>query len=130
MRKDKRRSLRRPIRYTAWVLDGPGASQGCVLSDISDTGARIDINDPKNVPDRFLLWLSANGSARRTCRVVWRKPRQIGVIFEPRLIDSDRTSLVPTLAADGDAQAAPTDASNSGVAAHATATEYNRIVPA
>jgi hypothetical protein len=79
------------------------------LSDISDTGARIEIDNPKKVPDRFLLWLSANGSARRTCRVVWRKPRQIGVSFELHLADADRASLVPKFTADGDAEAIASD---------------------
>lgn len=106
MRKDKRKSRRRPIRYTAWLMVAPGELQGCLLSDISDTGARIDIDDPKTVPERFLLWLSVNGSAQRTCRVVWRKPHQIGVRFELRLADADRASLLPKLNADIDAAAA------------------------
>ncbi len=84
MLKDKRKSLRRPMRYTAWVALAPDQLHGCVLSDISETGARIDIDDSKTIPDQFMLLLSSNGAARRKCRVVWRKPRQIGVKFERR----------------------------------------------
>lgn len=106
MRNDKRKSPRRPIRYTAWVVSGPTESRGCTLSDISETGARIDIEDPAQVPDRFLLWLSANGSARRVCRVVWREKRQLGIIFEPRHVDGDRAPLAPQLdVSDNDAPA-------------------------
>jgi hypothetical protein len=100
MIKDKRKSKRRPIRYSAWVALGPDQLHGCVLSDVSDTGARIDIDDTKAIPDQFLLLLSSNGSTRRKCKVVWRKPRQIGVTFELRLNDGEQASLVPKLDAD------------------------------
>lgn len=101
MRKDKRKSRRRPIRYTAWIVVAPGELRGGALSDISDTGARIDVDDAKQVPQRFLLWLSANGSARRLCQVVWRKPHQIGVKFEERVDEAESASLVPAPADAG-----------------------------
>ena len=100
MLKDKRTARRRPIRYTAWAVPEPGKLHGCVLSDISDSGARIDIENSKTLPDRFVLLLSSNGSARRTCRVVWRKPQQVGVKFERRLPVNEYATLVPTLDAD------------------------------
>ena len=85
MEKDKRKSRRRPLRYSAWIaLDG-GKLQGCALSDISDLGARLEVEDEKALPDRFRLMLSGRGSARRQCRVIWRKPTQIGVAFEKPL---------------------------------------------
>jgi hypothetical protein len=95
MVKDKRTAPRRPIRYTAWIALKVDILHGCVLSDVSDSGARIDIDDSASIPDKFMLLLSSNGSARRKCRVVWRKPRQLGVRFERRLIDGDRATLVP-----------------------------------
>ena len=103
MIKDKRKARRRPIRYTAWLVVGADQMQTCALSDISDTGARIDVEKATDLPDRFLFWLAANGSARRTCSVVWRKPTQIGVRFEQRLAEDDRASLVPRTMADHEA---------------------------
>ena len=100
MVKDKRKSTRRPFRYTAWVALEPDQLHGCVLSDISDSGARIDIDETKAIPDEFMLLLTSNGSARRKCRVVWRKPRQVGVSFERRLNGGDQASLVPKPDAD------------------------------
>ena len=107
MLKDKRKSLRRPVRYTAWLMLEADRLHGCVLSNVSDTGARIDVEDAKTIPDYFLLLLSGNGSAQRKCRVVWRKPRQVGVIFERRLADGAKTTLVPKRA---DTDAAKVDA--------------------
>jgi hypothetical protein len=95
MFKDLRRARRRPMRYTAWIGLKPGKLHGCVLHDISETGARIDVEDAKTVPDIFPLFLSNNGAARRMCTVVWRKPKQIGVTFTTRLAAADRAKLMP-----------------------------------
>ena len=103
MNTDNRKSKRRPLRYAAWLALAADDRQVCALSNISETGARIDVEDGNALPDHFVLWLAANGSARRTCRVVWRKPRQIGVTFEQRLGETDRATLVPRQAADREA---------------------------
>ena len=91
------------MRYTAWLALEADQLHGCALSDISDTGARIDVEDSKTVPDNFLLLLSGNGKAKRKCSVVWRKPRQIGVKFEHRLADAERATLAPKPDAGTDA---------------------------
>ena len=100
MNKDLRKTRRRPIRYSAWMALDSDKLHGCVLSDISDTGARIDVEDAGSLPDRFMLLLSRTGSARRSCRVVWRAPAQVGVAFERPLAAADRATLVPKLDAD------------------------------
>jgi hypothetical protein len=81
--------MRRPLRYAAWVAFDNEQTHGCTLSDVSDSGARLEVDDSSAVPDHFLLWLSGNGAARRKCRVVWRTPRQIGVAFEKRPLDAE-----------------------------------------
>ncbi|MGN6572728.1 MAG: PilZ domain-containing protein [Pseudolabrys sp.] len=95
MNQDQRKSPRRPMHYLARLELRPGKPVGCMLSDISDTGARIDVPYPDKVPDRFRLWLTQSGSARRTCQVVWRKTRQVGVKFERALSDTQRATLEP-----------------------------------
>jgi hypothetical protein len=100
---DKRKSPRRPMRYTAWLGLEANQLHGCVLSDISATGARVDVEDSKPIPDEFMLLLSSNGAAQRKCCVVWRKPRQIGVKFERRLAAAERATLVPKFDAGADA---------------------------
>ena len=93
--KDKRKSKRREVRYAARVQLESGRTAGCVMSDVSDTGARLQVPFPDKVPERFPLWLTVDGSARRTCRVVWRKSREIGVAFERRLPEQRQQALVP-----------------------------------
>jgi hypothetical protein len=94
MLRDQRKATRRSVRYTAWIVREGDELHGCALFDISDTGARIDVEDSDSVPERVALLLSGNGKARRACRVVWRRERQIGVRFEKRLAADDRAKLV------------------------------------
>jgi len=69
------------MRYTAWVAQKGKPLHGCVVADISESGARLNVEDPDSIPDEFMLVLARRGDAQRKCRVVWRKPRQIGVEF-------------------------------------------------
>ena len=107
MNSDKRKARRRPLRYTAWVALENEKLHGCVLSDISDHGARLDVDDAKALPDQFMLLLSGTGSARRRCRVVWRAPGQIGVAFERRLSDAAAVAPPSKPSAEAAAPAAP-----------------------
>ena len=104
---NKRKSKRRLIRYTAWLVLEGDHLHGCMLSDASDTGARLNVEDSKIIPDTFTLLLAGNGSAQRTCRVVWRKPQQVGVKFERRLAKGNRTTLEPVIEDDGNVRLEP-----------------------
>jgi hypothetical protein len=94
------------MRYSAWLALEGDVLHGCAISDISETGARIDVEDSDTLPDTFVLLLSGNGAARRKCRVVWRQPRQIGVTFGPRLAPDERAGLVPAMDTDTQLEAA------------------------
>jgi hypothetical protein len=76
---NKRNAIRRPVRCTAWIALKAKKLHGCVVSDISDSGARLNVENAALLPDEFLLFLSSRGTASRKCRVVWRKTKQIGV---------------------------------------------------
>lgn len=97
MVKDKRKAIRRPMRYTAWIVLGTGRLHGCALADVSDTGGRLDVENASKIPDTFTLWLSSNGSARRKCKIVWRTARQIGVAFERAVFDPEQVPLAPNI---------------------------------
>lgn len=69
------------MRYTAWIAQKGKPLHGCVVADISESGARLNVEDLETIADEFMLVLSRRGDAQRKCRVVWRKQRQIGVEF-------------------------------------------------
>lgn len=71
----------------------------CVVREISDTGARLDV-DQSNVPDTFLLIIELDG-LEAACEVIWRRGARIGVHFTapPRIGTPRRIQVVrPTLA--------------------------------
>jgi hypothetical protein len=82
MLKEKRKATRREMHYSAWIALEPDQLLGCAMSDVSETGARIDVEDAKIIPDHFTLFLSRAGTPKRKCSVVWRNGNQIGVEFE------------------------------------------------
>ena len=99
MTRDQRKFRRRQVRCTAWIGLPGGALHGCVLSDISESGARLDVEDSRKIPDRFPLFLTNKGAPQRNCRVIWRKPTSIGVDFERITRDTFRPAVAPALAA-------------------------------
>jgi hypothetical protein len=103
MIREKRSAKRQPLRYTAWVALTPEQRHGCVVSDVSESGARIDVQDSAALPDHFVLMLTSNGAAKRFCRVMWRKPNQVGVHFTRTLAEA----AVPAPKSEANAQAAP-----------------------
>jgi hypothetical protein len=98
MYNDKRKSHRHPIRYSAWIELPNGKLYGCALADISDHGARLELDSPEKIPDNFSLLLSNRGRPRRRCKIAWRKKHQIGVSFERPLAHPDRHKVVRKLA--------------------------------
>jgi hypothetical protein len=79
---DHRKTVRRTLHYSATVEDNVGAELcKCTLSDISEGGAKTRLHTPAEVPDRFVLRLSEQGSLRRVCQIVWRNGDDIGIAF-------------------------------------------------
>src|SRR3974390_2786801 len=74
MNGDKRKARRHRMRVDAWVLLEGGERCECALSDVSDSGARINVHDTDAIPDNFLLLLAKNGAARRRCPVERAQP--------------------------------------------------------
>jgi PilZ domain len=53
----------------------------CLISDMSVSGAVIEVTDPNDIPERFNLVFKAN-EAHIPCHVVWRQEDRIGVAFD------------------------------------------------
>lgn len=80
-----RREDRAEVSRRAWLDTGDGGPLvNCTLVDISESGAKIAIDEVDTVPETFTLWLSRYGYPRYSCRVVWRDCDAIGVRFVSR----------------------------------------------
>jgi len=95
MKGDKRKARRHRMRFDAWLVLEDGERCDCALFDISHIGARINVPDSEAIPDNFILLFASNGTTRRHCRVIWRKPRELGVKFETWLDERVRAARAP-----------------------------------
>ena len=59
---------------------GLAAAIDCVIKNMSETGAALEVETPVGIPDEFTLLIKPN-STRRNCRVAWRSAKRIGVRF-------------------------------------------------
>jgi len=81
-RAELRKKPRRQFHYNASVLvDGAKSPVPCAIWDISETGARLQLEADCELPERFILLLTKGGEARRHCRMVWRDGLFAGVEF-------------------------------------------------
>jgi hypothetical protein len=76
---DKRGSSRREITRSVRMATGLGPGLECGLKDISNTGARIEVDDANSVPQEFLIKL--NKDLLRWCQVMWRSEKEVGLRF-------------------------------------------------
>jgi len=59
-----------------------GGGIDCVIRNVSDTGACLEIENPIGIPNDFTLVMKTD-HVMRTCHVAWRSGRRIGVRFAP-----------------------------------------------
>jgi hypothetical protein len=83
-RTELRKKPRRQFQYVAKILTENNKTIACEIADISDSGARLALKQQSELPETFMLLLTAAGDVRRHCHVVWRNEKNIGVEF-PRV---------------------------------------------
>lgn len=81
-KKDTRASKRKPLRYPVWMDKGDsGSLTECMLSDVSEGGAKLKLPSQLAVPTNFSLRLTRNGLPARLCQVMWQDGIDIGIKF-------------------------------------------------
>jgi hypothetical protein len=79
---EKRRSPRLRTLKGGTIMFGSAASVDCIIRNMSDTGASLEVENPAGIPDEFTLLIRPE-IIKRSCHVVWRTERRIGVRFSP-----------------------------------------------
>ena len=78
----KKREARKSVQQPGWItLDGGFAARPCVVQDLSSTGAKVTIDDGNALPGRLRLAFSRDARTGRSCEVVWRRGKTVGVKF-------------------------------------------------
>jgi hypothetical protein len=77
---ERRQYTRYQANIPAKIDPGCGSVlQECVLTNISQGGARITIEAPEKLPDQFVVVLAP--SVHRDCKIIWRSDSQVGIEF-------------------------------------------------
>ena len=77
---EQRRSPRLRTIKGGSIMFGSAAAIDCIIRNMSETGAALEVESPIGIPDSFTLLIRPEILKRR-CEVVWRTRHRIGVVF-------------------------------------------------
>jgi hypothetical protein len=62
------------------ILFGVAVVIDCTIKNMSEAGAALEVQSHVGIPGEFVLLIQPE-RAKRTCRVIWRSAKRIGVQF-------------------------------------------------
>jgi len=65
----------------AGTIEFGGSAISCMVRNMSNLGAALDVASPIGIPDHFTLVLQADGH-HAPCHVTWWKEKRIGIAFD------------------------------------------------
>jgi hypothetical protein len=81
LRLERRLAPSRNTNIEASIVFGAGRSvRPCVVRNVSDTGAKLEVASVAGIPNSFDLVVP--GHRPQHCRVVWRALKEMGVAYE------------------------------------------------
>lgn len=80
---DRRLHARRIVHIPAKLMIGKEEPlRDCVMVDVSEDGARLEIETVDETPDDFTILLAPRHGPFRRCHVIWRGDKELGVAFD------------------------------------------------
>jgi hypothetical protein len=77
---ERRRAARQCTFKVGKIEFGLAGGVGCVIRNLSSTGALLEIGAPTDLPNKFVLVVLGNHE-QRSCEVVWRQRHRFGIVF-------------------------------------------------
>jgi hypothetical protein len=77
---NNKRDQRRNVMKAGTILFG-GSGIDCLVRNISDGGANLEVESQIGIPNSFDLVIDPE-HGNQHCHVVWRKARRIGIVFD------------------------------------------------
>jgi hypothetical protein len=78
---DEKRTVPRHRKLKAGTIEFGGGGIDCIVRNMSETGAALEVVTPLFIPDRFTLFVPSD-NFKKPCHIVWRKEKRIGVAFD------------------------------------------------
>jgi hypothetical protein len=91
---NRRLLFRQAVNEAAWIEKVPSILERCMLVNVCEIGAHLNISDVYDLPENFALHLARGFTFGRQCRVVWRRDHEVGVEFLTRHSGDAHQSIV------------------------------------
>jgi hypothetical protein len=78
---ERRRATRQRVFKAGTIAFNRAAGIDCIIKNLSDTGACLEVASPLGIPEAFVLVTDA-GHNKRPCHIVWRKEKRLGICFD------------------------------------------------
>ena len=86
--RDRRESVRGKVIYGGVAeINREGSSMDCVVRNISERGACVELNSAARLPEQVTLRIARKGRAY-LARLIWRQANRVGLAF--RIMTSDQ----------------------------------------
>jgi PilZ domain len=89
---------RRTLKAGVIAFNDHFMTHNCTVREISETGARLRLDDVMSIPNHFDLLIELD-ALEYTCEAVWRRQGEIGVRFQgaPRQRAKTRAQVINTV---------------------------------
>lgn len=77
---DPRRAPRHRTFKGGSIIFGLAPAIDCVIRNMSETGAALEVESPVGIPNEFTLIVKPE-FFKKNCRVAWRSAKRLGVMF-------------------------------------------------
>lgn len=77
---ERRKTSRHRILKPGTIAFNRGGGISCMVRNISEAGACLEVASPLGIPDDFTLVIESD-HVQRPCRVAWRREKRIGITF-------------------------------------------------
>jgi len=71
---------RRSLKGGRIVFNNGSSTIDCIIKNLSEGGARVQVENSMGIPTQFMLFLDDGGPAK-SCVVKWRTTTALGVAF-------------------------------------------------
>jgi hypothetical protein len=79
--KESRAAPRQRVLKAGAIEFSGGGAIGCAVKNLSAVGAALELVSVLDIPDRLTLSIPAE-HFKRSCHIVWRDEKRIGVAFD------------------------------------------------
>jgi hypothetical protein len=86
---DNKRNKNRHRVLKAGSIHFNGSGINCLVRNLSAAGAALDVESQIGIPPTFDLVIATDHFTQH-CRIVWRKEKRIGIVFDSDLIGNRR----------------------------------------